>query len=57
MVLREADWDQRIAWGWGVKNQVGIERKGHIGSGSGDMRMKPDNSWVGKRTSFPSCFF
>lgn len=44
LAVREADWDQRTE---GFKNQVGIERRGPIRSGSGNMRMKSDNSWVG----------
>jgi len=34
----------------GFKNQLGTERRGHIGNGSEDVRMKSDNSWAGRKT-------
>lgn len=40
LVLREADWDQRMK---GLKNQVRFERRG-----TENMRMKSDNSWAGR---------
>lgn len=40
LVLREADWDQRMK---DLKNQIRFERRG-----TENMRMKSDNFWVGR---------
>lgn len=45
-VLKEAEWYQHME---GFKKQVGIERRGHMGSGSGDVRLKSHSPWAGRK--------
>lgn len=47
LVISGVHCDQRME---GLKNQVGIERRGHIESGSGEMGMKSDNFGAGRKT-------